>query len=300
MVRLTGYIAVLFLLSFERGFGQDDSNNIQSLTPAVLLKKGRLEVKTFNNIYSKRSNFDGGGNRIDAPVRSTFLASVNSVMYGKTDKLNYGMEFWIRSRRDGSRESSPFSILRFETSTESRTELAYLGPKLKFQPFSQWPNFSVQTTLLFPFALDLDGSDNPERIYVDDDRTLWVNQFFLDHRLNDRIRLFFEASTWISFDREGDFGRNKVELPFKGFLSYFASKRWTIYYSQEFWPRVNENFIDGFFIASGVGSKYQVLPGFLEIELLYSKFLWGKNSGAGSTYNVGIRLVRWAKEDSHS
>ena len=272
------------------------TDNIQQLTPSVLLQEGRIEFKSCTNLYSQRSVFNDNANRVDTPVRSTFMASVQSVLYGKSNKINYGLELWIRSRRDGSRNSSPFSIFNFNSNSTSRTELAYIGPKIKIQPIESLGNFSIQSTLLFPFALDLDGSENENRIYVDDDRTLWINQFFYDHNWQESWNLFLEMGMWISLDREGNSEHNKFELPVKAFLSYFASNRWTIYYSQEFWPRLGEGVIEGYFVASGLGSKFQLIQNFLELEVLYTKFLIGKNMGAGSTYNLGLRMVMWSKQ----
>ena len=46
-------------------------------------------------------------------------------------------------------------------------------------------------------------------------------------------------------------------------------------------------------MQSGAGGKYQIIDGILELELLYTNFWIGSpGSGAGQTFNLGIRLIR--------
>ena len=72
----------------------------------------------------------------------------------------------------------------------------------------------------------------------------------------------------------------------------------------ELWPtHTRENLIsevnfnradafNSFFFQMGLGAKMQVIPGKMELEFLATNFLLGTNySGAGSTFNVGLRLM---------
>ena len=48
---------------------------------------------------------------------------------------------------------------------------------------------------------------------------------------------------------------------------------------------------NSFYSQAGIGIKYQIFNG-IELEGLFTKFYIGKNSGAGSTLNLGIRIVQ--------
>ena len=48
-----------------------------------------------------------------------------------------------------------------------------------------------------------------------------------------------------------------------------------------------------YFVQSGLGGKYQLIPGLMELELLYTNFWAGsEGEGAGQTYNLGIRFIQ--------
>jgi hypothetical protein len=50
---------------------------------------------------------------------------------------------------------------------------------------------------------------------------------------------------------------------------------------------------NNYFVQSGLGAKYQLMPQFVELELLYTSFWAGsEGAGAGNTFNLGIRLIR--------
>ncbi|MEQ9008785.1 MAG: hypothetical protein RLP12_12920, partial [Ekhidna sp.] len=47
-----------------------------------------------------------------------------------------------------------------------------------------------------------------------------------------------------------------------------------------------------YFIQSGIGLKYQLVPNLIELEGLYTNFWNGsEGEGAGETINLGIRLI---------
>ncbi len=50
------------------------------------------------------------------------------------------------------------------------------------------------------------------------------------------------------------------------------------------------SFNNSYFNQTGIGAKYLLLQN-LELEGLITKFLFGKNSGAGTTFNLGIRII---------
>lgn len=83
------------------------------------------------------------------------------------------------------------------------------------------------------------------------------------------------------------------------FLSYLPTSRFTAYVTTEYWPvHYNTNqqkaeAFHAFFVQAGIGTKYQIIPGRLEAELLYTNFVYGSLAqGAGETFNVGFRIIR--------
>ena len=51
-------------------------------------------------------------------------------------------------------------------------------------------------------------------------------------------------------------------------------------------------FASNWFVQSGVGLKYQLVPGLIETELLYTNFWLGSvGNGAGQTFNLGVRVI---------
>jgi hypothetical protein len=54
-----------------------------------------------------------------------------------------------------------------------------------------------------------------------------------------------------------------------------------------FWK---ESSISAYYNQLGLGAKYQLISNF-ELEILYTKFIFGKSQGAGETYNLGFRII---------
>ena len=92
-----------------------------------------------------------------------------------------------------------------------------------------------------------------------------------------------------------------LDLPASVFLSYFPTRKITIYamtqhvhrFTNDIAPQdptVTDWVIPANYTASGLGFKYQVLPN-LNLELLYTNFWRGQNSGLGNTFNLGIKFL---------
>jgi len=266
--------------------------NLQQQTPSRLFTKGSIEIKSFWNLYSQTKGFDSNGSKVNYGNRSSYLTSLNSIMIGVKPKLNIGAEFWLSSVNSGAPTNSIFLPYTFSNNNNSRAALSYLGPKIKYQPFKNYKNISIQTSLLLPIGKDLDGSESG-RLFLASDRVLWLSQFFWDKQLNNKWQLFFQLAPWVSIDRSFDFSKNTLETPASLFVSYFATPKLSFYVQQEFWPKWGANVLDAFFRQEGVGLKYQIIPQKLEIETSSTLFTSGKNQGAGFTFNFGLRLVNF-------
>ena len=95
--------------------------------------------------------------------------------------------------------------------------------------------------------------------------------------------------------RENNYFQTQTSL----FVSFFPSSRWTLYGMSEYFPthyndgtQEREGFFS-YFVQSGVGTKYQLIPNLIELEFLYTNFWAGsEDQGAGETVNLGIRVIR--------
>ncbi len=292
--------------SYTRESNDDNTPNLQLYTPSALLDKQQIEFKHFNNLYTQTSQFATSGSTIkiknpDIPgsiARKTYFTSINQFLYGLSPILNIGFDLWFKSVRFSDDVSdSPFQVSRFHNDPYSRTAITGLGPKIKIAPFRQWAGFSIQSTLLFPLDKDLE-STNSNKPFLEHDRILWLTQFFYDQQLNNDFQLFFQFAPWVSFVRNSYRTNNAIETPVSGFVNYFFNNRITIYVMTEYWPshyspkKQSFALFYSYFIQSGIGAKYQLIPGTLELELLYADFWNGsEGQGAGHSFNLGFRLL---------
>jgi len=271
---------------------QKEKNSTQDFTPSVLYTKGQWEYKFFNNLYSQTKGYDVNGNKVKYNNRGSYFSSINQVLFGVNSRLNLGIDFWVKSVRIDDTTSSPFNLLSFESGPNSRTALSNIGPKLKFQPFKKLIHLSVQTTFLIPIAKDQEGKNNGKP-YLSDDSYISITQIFYDQAIGKKFQLFFQLAPWVYIKKDAVPNTNRVSVssPADIFLSYFPTKRLTLYIQQEFWPNFGAKGIASWFRQEGIGAKYQIIKEKLETEASYTRFSMGQNAGAGATYNFGLRFI---------
>ncbi len=268
-----------------------DVSNIQAYTPSVLLKRNQWEYKFFNNLYTQTKGFDKDGNKVNYHSRSTYFSSINQFLIGISPKLSIGGDVWIKSVRNDSETSSPFAVLKFENTPKTRTAISSVGPKIKIAPFKKLVHLAIQSTFLIPVLKDQEGVLNGKP-YLSADRYLLITQFYYDYSIGNKFQLFFQLAPWLSVNKTFVAKSINLATPVDVFLSWFPSKRVTVYIQNEFWPSYNEIGISSWFRQEGVGLKFQLIPGLLETEVLYTKFTMGVNAGAGQTFNFGVRIIR--------
>ena len=270
------------------GFFSNAQNNLQNYTPSILFNKGDWEYKTFQNLYAQRKSFDGNGSKRDLGRTETFFTSINQFLYGVNDQINVGFDVWYKVSNNSADELSPSG------------GISGFGPKIKIAPIKALPRLSIQSTYLFNTLKDPEGRDG-NRYFLEFDANLWLNQIFFDLPLNDKSQLFFQQAFWFRTVRDSFAENNFLDTQTSIFYSYFPSSRWTIYAMSEYFPRhynANEGAQEAsafyeYFIQSGVGFKYQLVPNLIEVEALYTNFWMGsEGQGAGETINLGIRVIR--------
>ncbi|QNL22030.1 hypothetical protein HZR84_08780 [Hyphobacterium sp. CCMP332] len=263
----------------------------------MLLKKGQWEYKLFNNLYTQTKSFNSG-RKADNGNRQNYFSSIHQFLYGVSTNLNIGIDVWFKSVHvQANPKDNPLRTFRFNHENSDFT-ITGIGPKIKIAPFNKIKRLSIQTTILFPIRDDLENSSKNKAFLEFDRDALWITQIFFDKPIGNDFQLFFQLAPWYTFSRNSFRERNFMQTPTSVFFSWFANDRLTFYFQNEYWPthyNSSEQSFEAFyswFNQSGFGIKYQLIPGFLEIESLYTNFWIGSDGeGAGETYNLGIRII---------
>lgn len=288
-------LLIVFAISKE-GYSQDGSN-LTRFTPSALLSQGQFEIQSFNNIYTQNSMRDAQGEEFNLTQRQIFLSSVFSFTYGisPASKLNVGLDVNVsRARYINGDRGNALGIFGSSNGPGdfSRTVVASIAPRIKFNPISSIPRLSLQSSLSIPVAKDLEAP------FVAHDRYNWLTQFFYDKSFGSHWQLFFEVDFLYRFKNQ-DFQENFFRTPASIFLSYFPVPKMTFYTMIQHSPafgRLNEGDQTDYgrlrwFSQWGLGTKYQ-LTDKLGIELSYTNFFASRNDGAGQTINLGLRFIK--------
>jgi len=291
------YFAIF--LSCIPGLAQEDRSNVQVYTPSALIYKDGFELNIFNNLYTQ-DKFNLDGNTIDLNERQTFYTGMFQFTYGVSEnrRLNLGIDLHISSvRYDPDPNSSPLKVFGSDSASFRRTELSFIGPRVKFIPIQKWPRFSIQSSILFPIA---QNPENPR--FLSWDRVSWWNQFFYDHLMND-FQIFLQLDLLYRFESDNpeaseDQNRGFLEIPMSAFFSYFPGLNSTIFIFIQHNPvqqRLPENSDTTFarvrhYTQAGLGFKYQIMK-LVGIEFSYANFFDARNAGLGHAFNLGIRYI---------
>ena len=156
-------------------------------------------------------------------------------------------------------------------------------------PIASVSNFSIQSSFFIPLV----DNETENGVFLDQKGYIWQNRFFYDYTFpGDKWQLFSEINSELSFgDKEESFANNSLNLTPGLFLSYFPSSKFTVLALAQHSQRLDlgNNFAQDF-TAIGGGAKYQ-LTSALNLELLYTNFVRGSNTGLGQTFNLGLRGI---------
>jgi|GEM_PF-1677676 len=271
--------------------GVSAQTGLQDYTPSVLYVAGEWEAKFFHNHYRQRAAFADNGLERILTGRGTeiYATTINQFLVGLGGRVNIGADVWVKT-------------VHLTQSGARRTAVVGAGPKIKIAPIKSLDRLSYQMTFLFPVGDDLEGrardAESPG-LFLEADRTLWLHQVFYDLSIGAKSQLFFQQALWVNMVRNSFRSSNYLQTQTSVFYNYFPDRRWTVYALTEIFPTHYDDQLDrskafgSFFVQSGAGAKYQLLPGKVEIEMLYTRFVAGSTgSGAGDTFNIGLRLIR--------
>ena len=277
------------LCAFFKGYSQDSlqqKSNIQQYTPSKLVGKGQYDVKWFNNLYTQtKSTFTDG-----TEPRQTFFTSTleGYTGVGANKRWNVGAILEFRSNVIGDRSATDVFKFDGENNT-ARSGLTSIAPSVKFVPIASVSNFSIQSSFFIPLV----DNETENGVFLDQKGYIWQNRFFYDYTFpGDKWQLFSEVNSELSFgDKEESFANNSLNLTPGLFLSYFPSSKFTILALAQHSQRLDlgNNFTQDFTAVCG-GAKYQ-LTSALNLELLYTNFVRGNNTGLGQTFNLGLRGI---------
>lgn len=279
----------------------DNKSVIQTLTPSALLKKKQWDVSVFNNLYSQTNTANQDGEISTDGSRSSFFTSTIRFNYGvsKNARINVGVVGTLKSTRyHEQRTDSPAEVLEFKNSDdEARFGFSSIAPAIKFTPFKSMSNLSIQSSLSIPLVDKNEGEFGTGKIWLDRNSYFFNNQIFFDKSFyHDYFQIFAELDLGYNFEGQDEgFFDNSLSTPLSVFFSYFPTSKITFYvqgqHAPTWWINDEENqtpYQD--FSQYGIGGKYQLTDN-LNIELLFSDFFRGVNSGLGETYNLGLRYV---------
>lgn len=279
--------------SASREMGPSSSSQaqptLQTFTAATLVEPGQVDIELFNNLYTQTAFFDGDGQRVSQDGRSTFLTSTLTAFVGVTPTLNLGAGLFFKSVRNDDPGTSPFQALTFESRPQSRTNFTAIAPQAKYAP-PALGGTTLQLTLLLPLSQNFDGVGTNRPFLSDGDPEIWAQAFYERPLHSDRLLLFLESGLLGRFDTRAT-RNHELTVPVKSILNYYPADRVTLYGLAEAAPKVDRNGNGGYRSQLGLGAKYELVPG-LQVEGLVSTFPLGISSGAGTTYNLGIRFVR--------
>lgn len=303
-------LAIIFNLTVQAQDDDQGGSVIQNLTPSKLIGKGQADIKWFNNIFTSTRQNDGQGEAQDVDRINFFTSTVDAFFgVGKNKRVNIGGILEFRSNTIGGR--GVFSVFAFDGERgTARSGLTNIAPSIKWVPFKNVGNFSVQSSFFIPtFGSESEDGDNDtgtSSVFLDQDGFTWQNRFFYDLPLGTsrEWQLFFDLNTEYNFGDqavfddngntiEGSFANDSLRFVPGAFLSYFPSSKFTIQALVQHFQLValTEDNFEQDQTAAGLGVKYQLTDA-LNIEGLYTNFFRGTEfTNTGQTFNIGLRYV---------
>lgn len=268
----TSTLLIVFAIFFNaNAFSQEDDStskiNLQTYTPSKLLNKGQWDIKWFNNLYTETSYANSKGKSL-SKLRENYFTSSIETFTGISDnnRINVGAILEIRSNTNGGRQAlSVFSL--DDNPNSERKGITSFAPAIKFQPFKNIGNFSIQTALHIPLV----KNETENGVYLD--QTAWTlqNRFFYDYSFENKDwQLFAELNTEYNFGDENSFANNTFVFAPGVFLSYLPTSKFTVLGLAQHSQRFGDFTQD--YTALGFGAKYQI-SSILNLETIYTNFV---------------------------
>lgn len=273
-------------------------NNTNRYFASRLYDSGQYEVNVFNNYYSQ----------VDGRDRYSFFTSTVTYLMGINTRLNVGIDARIRGVSRGV-DDPRFAALNFAnegftaSNTYTRSGLSAIGPRIKYQPWANLGNVTVQHILFFPTVRD--GGGNGETGFIDWGSPVLWNDIFYDQELSDKTSFFVQAGLYLENINRATFrageGYWQLSTPINLIFNYFHDDKSTFYALLGSSPRWGYNVSNGGddlqvipddFSQFGAGYKYFISDA-IQAEVLYTRFYSVVPGRSANTYNIGVRYYHW-------
>lgn len=283
-------ILIVMAISFSTTiFSQEDDSdsksNLQTYTPSKLLNKGQWDIKWFNNLYTETSYANSKGKSL-SKLRENYFTSTVEAFTGISDNNRFNVGVILEMRSNTNNDRKALSVFEFDgDKNTARSGITSFAPAIKFQPFKNIGNFSIQTALHIPLV----KNETENGVYLD--QTAWTlqNRFFYDYSFENKDwQLFAELNTEYNFGDDASFANNTFVFAPGVFLSYFPNSEFTILGLAQHSQRFGDFTQD--YTALGFGAKYQI-SSILNLETIYTNFVRGTDNGLGQTFNIGLRAL---------
>jgi len=277
-MKLKIILLLVLILTFSLSAQEEqpeEKSNIITYTPSKLLNQGQWDIKWFNNLYTQTKDSE----QAEKQPRETYFTSTIDIFTGisKTNNFNVGLLFEIRSNAVNDLAASEVFKFKNNPLNSTRTGLTSFAPAVKFNPFKQLNNLTIQSA----FHIPLVKNESVNSVYLDQKGYIFQNRFLYDYTFSgDEFQLFAELNTEFNFgDKEDSFANNSLVLAPSIFLSYFPSQKFTVIVLAQHAQRIDlGNDFPQDYSVLGAGAKYQ-LTKVVNIEALYTKFVRGSNTG---------------------
>ena len=283
---LTFYCCCLIGVLYAQEEEEQVLSNIQTYTPSKLLSKGQWDIKWFNNLYTETKAINDRGSRFTIARQNFFTSSLDLFSgVSNNNRLNLGLLLEYRSNTNqGKNILAPFY---FGNRPYKRSGLSSIAPALKFVPFPQFERFAIQTA----FSIPLFQNEVEDGLYLDQKGYTFQNRFFYDYLApNGVVQIYTELNTELNFgEDQASFANDSFRVTPGVFVSSFPSPNTTVLVLAQHSQLIAiENSLNQYFTALGGGAKFQLTRA-LNLELLYTNFIWGESTGLGQTFNLGLR-----------
>jgi len=259
---------------------------------AILVKRGEVELYSFNSLLSSSQFNDKQGNNSNLPGKYLLFNSLFQVNYGvsASRRFNVGLDISYRAYRYSPDKDDPlFSV--FESGPTTVRSLAYGGPRIRWQPFRKLNNFTYQSHLWIPIANKSRQDD------LGTSRINWGHTFFYYKYFSRKVGLFGQASFTFAFptSSSGDNATTEYYMPLSVSLVFVPTPKNILYGSLTYsWTNYDLSKItegaDSDFSQFGIGYQ-RIISKYFFANISYYGTLFARNYGVWNGFNLGVRYV---------
>ena len=225
----------LILLSFFNGIAQKDSSLQTVILPdsidlqyvvspslsATLIGKGQIEINNFNTLLSqkiRRGRINAPGDTTFTNIHSSRLEHILQIQYGFSQeaRINAGIDVYASHvRGDKDLDGSVWRVLgNMEGTGSSIHGVSAMGARIRWMPFKNLPEFSVQTSAIFGLG------DSASKAAFGRERSQILAQFTFYQRFIERLYLFSSLDVSIFLKNKAVFNSTAFNFPLFLFASY--------------------------------------------------------------------------------